>query len=337
MKGLSVQGSAVGSVAQAEALVGKAAAAGITALFYNVSAAYVPSSSFDRLGALIAAGHAAGLEVGVWLCPGADPYFTRRWPVSGGGFTDYGNVNAREAMAEGVAGLVERYGIDIVITDYIRVPSIDSTVYSADDVTAAVYGMEAAAGDERAFCVTVKPYKNDWSRWGQDWPMWIKTWLAQGKRRRYAVPMVYSPTKYGDFAPHVRAWLDAGVPLEAIMPEMSVINTQIAGEKTPKELAAWTAEFDLWRSVGVFNLAAWDQRILDLPEHLAIFSGFELAEAEQVPAVDLEAELTMLWATAADLREIAAVQAEQVTALQEDAAELERQVEGVRGKLGIKN
>lgn len=356
IRGLSVQLKAVGSQAEAQAIVAKAKAAGITTLFFNVSAMYSPGSSFDRLGTLIEVAGEAGLAVFPWLCPGADPYFTSRWPVAAGGFTDYGNVDARAAMAAGVATLVTRYpGIRGVVTDYIREAVIDGSDYTADDVTAAVYGMEAAVDEGMAFIVTVKAYAAgshpDWDRWGQPWPTWLKTWIAQGKKKRYAMPMVYSPTKYGDFAPHVQAWLDAGVPLANLMPKMSVINTQIAGEKTPKTAAAWATEFELWKRVGLYNVAGWDQRLLDLPEHLATFAAFELAEEADpgVPSayIDLSNELTMLWSLAADLREIATVQEEQITALQEvltaqklqatalqeNAEEIEGQVEGMRGKL----
>lgn len=326
MRGLSVQLSAVASRADATAIVSKAKAAKIDTLFYNVSAQYTPGSSFDRLGTLIEVAGAAGMAVFPWLCPGADPYFTSRWPVKGGGFTDYGNAAARAAMADGVASLVARYpGLKGVTTDYIRQAEIDGADYAADDVTAAVYGMEAEVGAERAFVVTVKAYEGDWNRWGQQWPTWLATWLAQGKKKRYAMPMVYSPTKYGDFAPHVQAWLDAGVPLANIMPKMSVIDTQIAGEKTPKDLASWKKEFVLWRKVRPQHVAIWDERALALPGLLAEFSALELAET--APEEDLETRLALLRALVAKLREMADTQEAQVVAMRENATELERQAE----------
>ncbi len=326
MRGLSVQLRAVASLADATAIVSKAKAAGIDTLFYNVSAKYTPGASFDPLGTLISVAGHAGLAVFPWLCPGADPYFTSRWPISGGGFTDYGNAAARAAMADGVASLVAHYpGLKGVTTDYIRQAEIDGADYAADDVTAAVYGMEAAVGDERAFVVTVKAYKGDWNRWGQQWPTWLAAWLAQGKKKRYAMPLVYSPTKYGDFASHVQAWLDAGVPLANIMPKMSVIDTQIAGEKTPKDLATWKKEFVLWRKVGLRHVAVWDERALALPELLAEFSALELAET--APEEDLETQLALLRALVAKLREMADTQEAQVVAMRENATELERQAE----------
>jgi len=307
MKALSVQLKAVTSTETATTLATQARVAGIDTLLYNVSAVYTPGS-FDRLGALITAAHAADLRVLAWVCPGADPYFTSRWPVSGGGFTDYGNPAARAAMAAGVAALMASYDLDGAIADYIRAPKIDTTPYTPDDVTAAVYGMEEAVGPDHWFVVTVKAYAAgsapDWERWSQPWPTWMLKWIAEGKTaHRRVVPMVYSPTRYGDFAPHVQAWLDTGVPLNVIMPKMSVINTQIAGENTPKTAAVWAAEFALWAETGMFNLAAWDQRILDLPEHLAAFSAFALTP--ETPVVDLETELQALGNYAAEVADTA--------------------------------
>ena len=307
MKGLSVQQKAITSTEAATALATKAKAAGIDTLFYNVSAAYTPGS-FDSLGALITQAHTAGLLVLAWVCPGADPYFTSRWLVEDGGFTDYGNAAARAAIATGVGSLMQRYALDGIVADYIRAPKIDTQPYTAEDVTAAVYDMEEAVGPQHWFVVTVKAYAAgsapDWERWSQPWPTWLKKWVAEGKTAyRRVAPMVYSPVKYGPFAPHVQAWLDAGVPLNVIMPKLSVIDTQIAGEKTPKTIAAWTAELDFWREVAVFNLAAWDERLLSNAAHLAAFSAFTLVP--ETPVIDLKTELQALDSYAAEVADTA--------------------------------
>lgn len=271
MLGISLSYVSNETVAGWDALLAKFKSGGVTDIFYNVlasgahynSAIYPQSnamkSGFDSLAYIIVAAHALGMRVHAWLSFGAYiPYMDSALAISGGGFADFSNAAAREAMRSIVAEIVAKYPrLDGAIFDYMRFPSMnDSTYYSEDDVTRALEGCVNEIPVSMDIFTSVKPYYDNPTEWGQRWDLWYASGLVD-----YIVPMCYSPFYYNNFERSIAWWTEtAGVPRSVIVPKLSVIDTHSENEASYKSDAVLATELVWWQQFGFSHLAIFDQR-----------------------------------------------------------------------------
>lgn len=277
MLGISVQSNAVESAAQADALLEKLHAGGVTEIFYypfqggaHCKSSYFTASTsmrsgFDSVTYLIEHAHALGMRVHAWFAFGAAIYtLDSAYAIPGGGFTDFSNAEAREAMRSIIAEMVANYPeLDGAIFDYMRYPAHEAySYYSEDDVTQAIESCANEIPTSKDIFTSVKAYYNNTTEWGQRWDLWYADGLVD-----YIVPMCYSPFAYDDFARSITWWTEtAGVPRSCIMPELSVIDTTSENEASYKTAAAWNKELAYWPSFYFSHLAVFDQRAT--AEHL---------------------------------------------------------------------
>ncbi len=274
MNGIWVQSYGVETAQQANAQLDRFRSVGIDTLFYNVhergaryNSAFYPLSTsmkkgFDALGYLIERGHARDMKVFAWLSFGADLFpLNPAWSVPEGDFTDFSKADARKRMGDVVADIVAKYAaIDGFALDYMRHRGLVDEVpqrYAAEDVTDAVARIHAAA-QGRTIGASVKAYKNDWVRWAQNWPNWLRDGLID-----WVMPMAYNPLDnvWGDFASHVNAWLGAAAR-EKIISLLSVMDTDQQREPL-KPASQLVAEIAFFRKYKFADFAWFDQRASD--------------------------------------------------------------------------
>jgi len=271
MFAISVQSNAVESASQANALIAKLSNGGVTDIFYYPfqggahckSSFFTASTSmkngFDSIAYLIEHAHAAGIRVHAWFAFGASVYvLNSAWAVPSGGFTDFGNADAREAMRAITAEMVADYpDLDGVIFDYMRYPAHEAYgIFTEGDVTRAMGDCAGAIPLNMDIFVSVKPYYNNPAEWGQRWDSWYANALID-----YVVPMCYSPFKYDNFERSVTWWTEtAGVPRSSIMPKLSVMDTASENEASYKTDEAMATELAYWQQFGFSHLAVFDNR-----------------------------------------------------------------------------
>jgi hypothetical protein len=251
-----VQKTVADTPAEADALVTRHAADGVTDIFYYNGY----TSNYAALAYLTTAAHKAGLRVHAWLCFGADLYgLNSAWKCSGVAFTNFGIEAARVKMAAIVSAILQAVpDIDGFHLDYMRSPTIDSTAhYTADAVTDAVERI-AEASEGKMLSVAVKAYKDDWNRWAQNWPAWLNDSLVD-----LVIPMCYHPLRSDtDTAYHVQSWVATNAPMWLVVPGLAVIDTSTTGEplKTATQMANEAA---LFVKLGFGDVALFDNRATD--------------------------------------------------------------------------
>lgn len=251
-----VQKTTADTTAEADALITRYAAAGVTDIFYYNGY----TSNYTALAYLTTVAHKAGLRVHAWLCFGADLYgLNSAWRCSGVAFTNFGIEAARVKMAAIVSAILAAVpDIDGFHLDYMRAPVIDSTAYyTADAVTDAVEKI-AEAAEGKTLSVAVKAYKDDWNRWAQNWPAWLNDSLVD-----LVIPMCYHPLRSDtDTAYHVQSWVATNAPMWLVVPGLAVIDTSTTGEPL-KTVTQMANEAALFVKLGFGDVALFDSRATD--------------------------------------------------------------------------
>jgi uncharacterized lipoprotein YddW (UPF0748 family) len=240
---------------------------------------------YDPLAYVVEQGHARGLKVQAWWCPGLimeegslrdghpdwDIAAVEKIPDD----LHWPNLSlpeVRQFVGDVVVEIVENYDVDGVHLDYIRYPSSPSGVelgefVSRDDVSATVRRVDQrvkATKPELQVTAAVKPVQSDSAEYMQNWADWLT-----GEYIDYVMPMAYfSPDDNDRLEYYLGEW-QALPHFERIVPGLSVVTDfESNALKTPEQLIA---QIEICRAGGVRGITIFDENAItaDLLDTLA--------------------------------------------------------------------
>jgi uncharacterized lipoprotein YddW (UPF0748 family) len=266
---------------------------------YYDSALLTPSqyvtSEYDPLAYVVKQGHARGLKVQAWWCPGVAPHasaFRNRnpgWDIADveGIPADYHWLNfslpeVRQFVGDVVLEIAENYDVDGVHLDYIRYPppppynEVDCRdFFSPDDVPITVQGayqrlkavrpdveLTAAVGGSLGGSVGIM----------QNWADWLAgDYIDRVMPMAYLDPdMTYiRPDSNKTLEHNLREWREL-TRLERIAPGLMVQLRDNSAAKTPEE---FMAQIELCRTYGFSDVAVFDESTITVEILDALTSG----------------------------------------------------------------
>jgi len=231
---------------------------------------------YDPLAYVVEQGHARGLKVQAWWCPGLIMEYSSlrdehpEWDIAALEeipddlhWLNFSLPAVRQFVSDVVAEIVKNYDVDGVHLDYIRYPSAPSRVdlhqfLTPDDVSATVRGVYQRVKAIRPsvqVTAAVMPKKSDSAYYMQNWADWLA-----GEYMDYVMPMAYlSPDKNKSLERYLKEW-QALPRFGQIVPGLSVYYETDTGDviKTAEQLIA---QIEICQASGAIGVTIFDEGI----------------------------------------------------------------------------
>jgi uncharacterized lipoprotein YddW (UPF0748 family) len=260
-----------------------------TVLYYvgsgrvHYNSALLPQSpdvtpEYDPLAYVVEQGHARGLKVQAWWCPGWAARVSSfrdehpEWDIAAveGIPDDFHWLNfslpeVRQFVSDVVVEIAENYDVDGVHLDYIRFPApspyneVDCReFFSPDDVPATVRGVYQRLKASRPnvqLTAAVMAGQGGSANHLQNWADWLA-----GEYIDLVMPMAHieNPDKMDDLRRYIEEW-HGMIGRERIVPGLKVFNG-FGADKVPKTPAQFTAEMSLCEASGFHSIVVFDEQ-----------------------------------------------------------------------------
>lgn len=231
---------------------------------------------YDPLAYVVEQGHARGLKVQAWWCPGLImKYGSLRdehpeWDIAAmEGIPDdlhwpnFSLPEVRQFVGDAVMEIVENYDVDGVHLDYIRYPwpssDVDLKLFGPDDVPSTVQGVyrrvKAVKPDVQLTAAVMRGQNSSANDILQNWADWLA-----GEYIDYVMPMAYlSPDDNDRLEYYLGEW-QALPHFERIVPGLSVVTDFESNTlKTPEQLIA---QIEICRAGGAGGVTIFDENTI---------------------------------------------------------------------------
>jgi uncharacterized lipoprotein YddW (UPF0748 family) len=246
---------------------------------------------YDPLAYVVEQGHARGLRVQAWWCPGPAErggQFRDRYPewdiaLVEGIPDDFHWLNfslpeARRFVGDVVLEIAGNYDVDGVHLDYIRYPSpppyndVDCReFFGPDDVSATVQSVYQRLKASRSDVQLTAAVLAGLTAPGNALQYW-HDWLAGGYID-CVFPMAYieNPKEMDNLRDYIKEWKGMR-GRERIVPGLKVVNGSGAN-KVPKTPAQFMAEMDMCEANGFYGVVVFDERSITEELLVALAAG----------------------------------------------------------------